>query len=163
MLDVGTIVWVGTAVVAAALMEPWAAFAHGVLWHGPLWSFHESHHVEREGFFEKNDLFAVAHAVPAMALFIGGSLLGDSLLANALFGIGIGMTVFGAGYAVVHDGLVHGRLPVRFLLRFRWIKRIHGAHLRHHETGGAPFGMFLGPQELRRAVKAGQAKKTRAA
>ena len=158
MIDSGTLLWMGTAAVVACAMEPWAAFAHGKLWHGVLWNFHESHHVDTEGIFEKNDWFALLHALPAMALIIAGAEAGDTWAANLAFGAGIGMTIFGAGYAIVHDGLVHGRLPVKFLLRFRVMRRIHGAHLRHHTTGEEPYGMFLGPQELQRAVREGKGR-----
>ena len=51
---------------------------------------------------------------------------------------------------------MHERLPVGFLLRFRWFRRIQGAHKRHHIKGTYPYGLFLGPQELQRAVKRGE-------
>ncbi|TNE92216.1 MAG: beta-carotene hydroxylase [Deltaproteobacteria bacterium] len=151
-----TLVWITVAVLTAVLMEPWAAFVHRVLWHGPLWSWHESHHVETEGWFEANDTFALMHAIPAIVLIVGGcEWQGSALAANVAFGVGIGMTMFGASYALVHDGLVHERLPVKFLLRWRWFRRIRGAHRRHHTGGGYPYGLFWGPTELQDAVRRG--------
>jgi beta-carotene 3-hydroxylase len=158
-----TFVWISVAALVAVLMEPWAAFVHRAVWHGPLWGVHESHHVEREGWFELNDIFAAMHALPAMAMIIVACEWGDHLAANVLFGMGIGMTVFGMSYALIHDGLIHERLPVGFLLRSRWLRRIRGAHRRHHTNGGYPFGLFWGPSELQKAVKSGDVGREREA
>lgn len=51
-------------------MEMYARFAHKVLWHDfePGWALHKSHHEPRTGPFELNDIYAVANALPAMAL-----------------------------------------------------------------------------------------------
>lgn len=151
-----TLLWVGIAATVAFLMEPWAAWVHRVVWHGPLYGVHESHHVETEGWFEFNDVFAAAHALPAIVLIVAGCEVASPLWGSVMFGVGIGMTAFGFAYALVHDGLVHERLPVGFLLRFRWFRRIQGAHKRHHIKGTYPYGLFLGPQELQRAVKRGE-------
>jgi beta-carotene 3-hydroxylase len=58
------------------------------------------------------------------------------------------MTLFGLSYLLVHDGLVHERLPMQFLLRWRYFRRLRGAHLHHHRFHGVPYGLFLGPEEL---------------
>lgn len=142
------LVWVPVAGLAFLAMEPWSRFAHRDLWHGPLAFLHDSHH-QPSGRFELNDLFAVAHAVPAASLVIYGCI-DTSLVGQVAFGVGAGMTAFGASYAIVHDGLVHGRLPVGFLARIPWLRRVRNAHRAHHLTGGAPYGLFRGPQELRR-------------
>jgi len=150
------LVWIPVALVVAGAMEPWAAWVHHKVWHGPMWGVHESHHVDTEGWFERNDVFAAAHALPAIVLIVAGCEVPQGLLGNGMFGIGIGMTLFGFAYALVHDGLVHGRLPVGFLLRFKLFRRIKGAHTRHHISGTYPYGLFLGPQELQRAVRRGE-------
>ena len=36
-----------TAIVTACLMEGWSAWVHRVIWHGPLWFIHRSHHRHR--------------------------------------------------------------------------------------------------------------------
>jgi beta-carotene 3-hydroxylase len=151
-----TLLWIAIALCVAMAMEPWAAWVHHKVWHGALWSVHRSHHVEREGWFEANDVFAAAHALPAIVLIVYGCEAGNVWVGAVSFGIGIGMTLFGAAYALVHDGLVHGRLPVGFLLRFRLFRRIKGAHQRHHISGTYPYGLFLGPQELQSAVRRGE-------
>ncbi|HAN31868.1 MAG TPA: beta-carotene hydroxylase [Myxococcales bacterium] len=135
-------------VVAFFAMEVWSLVVHKMLWHGSLWWGHESHHVETDGYFETNDLFAIFHAVIAAPMIYFGMLWQVHWVA----GLGFGMTVFGFCYGVVHDGLVHGRLPVAFLARIPYLRRVRSAHMSHHGTNphSPPFGLFLGPWEMRR-------------
>jgi beta-carotene 3-hydroxylase len=154
-------VWLAVGLPAACAMEPWAALLHGRAWHGPLWPVHRSHHAPRRGRFERNDALSATHAPVAMALVLYGCLGAPGLAREAAFGAGLGMTLFGLAYVLVHDGLVHGRLPVSWLLRFRYLRRVRGAHLVHHRTGGAPFGLFLGPWTLRRRHRAARERATR--
>eukprot|EP00976_Prorocentrum_cordatum_P089088 1187602-Prorocentrum_minimum.AAC.4 len=72
-----------------ALPEEWRAE-----WNKPFWKLHESHHEPREGAFESNDIFAVANAVPAIALIIYGFLHGG-MVPGMCFGAGLGITIFG--------------------------------------------------------------------
>ncbi len=147
-----TVAAVGTAVglTVAVAMEPWARFLHGSVWHGALWSVHRSHHTRRKGRFETNDVLSATHApVAALLIMIGCNLHG--LGAAVTLGFGAGMTAFGVAYVVLHDGLVHGRLPVTFLNRLHFFRRIRDAHAVHHARGSAPFGFFSGPRELTRA------------
>ena len=58
------------------------------------------------------------------------------------------MAAFGVAYVIVHDGIVHGRLPVGFLRKIPVLESIRRAHRIHHADGLAPYGLFLGPQEL---------------
>ena len=148
---------VGVALVVAAAMEPWARMLHGRVWHRRLYWVHRSHHSRRVGRFERNDALSVLHAPIAAALVMIGCNLHGAAAAVAI-GIGAGMTAFGLAYVVVHDGLVHGRLPVSFLLRVRFLRRIRDAHAVHHARGAAPFGLFLGPRELTRSPRARAAR-----
>lgn len=140
------------ALVVAPLMEPWARFLHGRVWHGVLYPVHESHHTARTGRFEANDVLSATHAPIAAALVIVGCIM-HGIVGAVLRGAGIGMTLFGIAYVVVHDGLVHERLPVQGLARLRVFRRIRGAHRVHHRTGGPPYGLFVGPAELAKAKK----------
>lgn len=149
------LVWLSVGLPVACAMEPWAAFLHGRVWHGLLWRIHGSHHAPRAGRFELNDALSIFHAPIAMALILWGCVGPVGLLREAAFGAGLGMTLFGAAYVIVHDGLVHGRLPVRGLRRVRWLDRIRRAHLAHHlREHVGPYGLFLGPAELFREVAA---------
>ncbi len=145
--------WLIVGLPVAVSMEFWAQFLHHRLWHGPLWYFHESHHRDRDGFFELNDIFAVFHASVAVGLILFGCVGPVGYLREAAYGAGFGMSFFGLSYMVVHDGLVHERLPVAFLERIPLVRRIAVAHRAHHRTGAHPYGMFLGPQEARRVSR----------
>jgi len=72
-------------------MEIFAWAIHKYVMHGPGWGWHESHHSETEGLFEKNDLYAVIFSFIAAAFFIIGSM-GHSWL----WYIGLGLTIYGA-------------------------------------------------------------------
>jgi beta-carotene 3-hydroxylase len=77
------------------------------------------------------------------------------VLREAAFGVGVGMTVFGLAYLAVHDGFVHKRLPLAFLERFSYFRRVREAHKAHHSRPHAvPFGFFLGPWELKASERA---------
>ncbi len=141
------------ALVVAVAMEPWARLLHGRVWHRSLWGIHRSHHSRRRGRFERNDMLSAAHAPVAAALVMAGCNL-HGPAAAACIGVGVGMTSFGLAYVVVHDGFVHGRLPVRFLARVAWLRRIRDAHAVHHARGAAPYGFFLGARELTQTPRA---------
>jgi len=142
----------GLLVVVAVLMEFWAMLLHRRLWHGDLWPAHRSHHVPSTGPLEFNDLFALGHALVATGLVMAG--LHWQL--RVVTAVGFGMTAFGLAYFVVHDGLIHGRLPVGALARVSWLRDIRDAHRVHHEGGGGPYGLFLGPREVSRSRDAGR-------
>jgi len=140
--------WLPLALAVAFGMELWARVLHGKVWHRWLWSVHKSHHQRRRGKWEANDAFAIVHAPAAIALILYGSSA-PGLLRDLAFGLGLGMTLFGVAYAVVHDGFIHGRLPVAWLSKVRYFEHVRIAHERHHRggRGGAPYGLFLGPWE----------------
>jgi len=54
-----------SAIVVASIigMEIFAWAVHKYIMHGPGWGWHESHHTETDGLFEKNDLYAVVFSV----------------------------------------------------------------------------------------------------
>lgn len=156
------LVSVAVAAIVAPLMELWARFLHGRIWHGVLFPIHRSHHETRIGRFEANDVLSVTHAPIAAALVIVGCIM-HGFAGAVLRGAGIGMTLFGIAYVVVHDGFVHGRLPVSGLARFRFFRRIRGAHRLHHRSGAAPFGLFAGPREVARAIRHATAPTSRRA
>lgn len=144
------LIWLPVALVVAVWMDVWAALLHGLVWHRALWPIHRSHHLPRRGRYEKNDALSVLHAPIAIALILYGCQAEPGVVREIAFGVGIGMTLFGVSYFVVHDGLVHGRLPVAFLLRVGYLRRVVEAHRKHHEgsRGRPPYGLFFGPVEL---------------
>jgi len=154
------LVWIPVAVVTAVAMEPWAAFLHDRLWHRALWPIHRTHHAPRRGVLEANDALATFHAPIAMALIPYGCLFPATLAGQVAFGVGVGMTMFAIAYVLIHDGVVHGRLPVRRLLGLAYVRKVVRAHRAHHQNqvGGYPFGLFLGPWELARARRRGASR-----
>lgn len=128
-------------------MEAVANVTHRFVMHGALWCWHRSHHEPRRGVFERNDLFAAIFALPAILfIWLGVNLSGWWLP------LGLGITAYGAAYAVFHDGLVHERFPVALDGRRKfWRARIQ-AHRIHHAVvtreGCVSFG-FLWVRPIR--------------
>ena len=154
--------WLPVALATAIAMDLWAALLHERVWHGPLWPVHRSHHATRRGRFEHNDLLSALHAPVAVAFILYGCVGSPGIMREVLYGVGIGMTAFGVAYVVMHDGVVHGRLPVRALLRIPYFRHVARAHRAHHAgiEGGPPYGLWLGPRELARHRKVTRARST---
>ncbi len=145
-------VWIPTALVVATAMELWAMLLHGLVWHGPLLFLHASHHDEKRSRFEWNDVLSALHAPIAIALVLYGCRSAPGIVREACFGVGLGMTAFGFAYFVVHDGFVHGRLPVQFLSKYGYFRRLKTCHEAHHRRDArGPYGLFLGFWEMARA------------
>ncbi len=140
------------------LMEVVAWAVHKYIMHGPGWGWHRSHHVEHEGTLEKNDLYAVLFAGLALLLVLFSPGRGP------LYWVGIGMSVYGALYFFVHDGLVHQRWPFRYVPRNGYLKRLVQAHRLHHAVegreGGVSFGFLYAPpvRRLREELRRGSAR-----
>jgi beta-carotene 3-hydroxylase len=129
---------IGLALVAFVVMEPVTWAAHRFVMHGPGWVLHRSHHAARTRAFELNDLYPVAFAaVVGAGLLVGFNVPGWGWLVP----VGVGVTAYGAAYALVHDGYIHRRLPVG-TRRFAALDALARAHAVHHRTGGEPFGML---------------------
>jgi len=116
---------------AVAGMEFVAWFAHKYIMHGLLWVWHEDHHKphhEKDGFFEKNDLFFIVFALPSMACYIIGSLTPHLWV---LF-IGIGISIYGLIYFLIHDVYIHQRFKWFRQLDSTYSRAILRAHGAHH-------------------------------
>jgi len=96
-----------------------------------------------------------------VALSIGVWVGGGSVLVP----LGVGVTAYGAAYLLVHDVVIHRRLP--------WIPisdrvgaRLRAAHNVHHLYGRAPFGFLVPvvPRQLARRAdtRASRASRSRA-
>lgn len=129
MLDAGAVAARLAIVVASAIaMEGVAALVHRVWMHGPGWGWHRSHHEHGPARIERNDAYAVVFAALAVLLFVVGQ--GPWW---PLYWIGVGMTVYGLAYGLVHDGLVHRRWPLRWTPRpGGYLARLVQAHRLHH-------------------------------
>ena len=161
-MDVSTSTGILIALGLVLLME-WAAWAtHKYVMHGPLWVLHQSHHRPRRGWFELNDLFAVAGVTVSCALIFMGTQL---MLGSIFTWIGVGITVYGIIYFLFHDVYVHRRVEHGYTPGSRYLRRIAQAHRLHHVTasrdGAVSFGFLYAPpikaliDELRRYRDAG--------
>jgi len=162
------------AVAAFAAMEPVTAATHRFVMHGIGARLHRSHHRRRPlGRWEANDAYPVMFAaVVCIGLWLGFNQPGW----GELVPVGVGITAYGAAYALVHDVYIHRRLhpfprvwtrrsevddPVRHAGASRRFggRVVNGlfdhlaeAHALHHRFGGAPYGMLVPivPASLRR-------------
>ena len=128
-------------------MEVVAKVMHRWVMHGPGWFLHRSHHRERTGMFEANDVYAVIFALPSIMLLYGGVQLDWGAWAAW---VGGGIAAYGAIYFGFHDVIVHQRVPHRYLPRSTYLKRIIQAHRLHHATenkhGAVSFGFLWAPR-----------------
>lgn len=138
-----------TAAAAFILMEPVTAATHRWVMHGVAEWFHRSHHrAGRTSRWERNDWFPVAFASIVMLGFWAGFNV-ESL--SVLIPVGIGITLYGMTYALVHDGYIHRRLDPFGERRIAVLERLAEAHRIHHLYNAAPYGMLapVVPAELR--------------
>lgn len=117
--------------VTVCAMEFVAWFTHKYVMHGVLWKWHEDHHKPhfKEGkFFEKNDLFFLVFATPGIACILSGTLTEYTWL----FYVGIGITIYGAIYFLIHDVYIHQRFEWFRQLDSKYSRAILRAHGAHH-------------------------------
>lgn len=140
-----TLLYVFITIATIFFMEFVAWFAHKYVMHGFLWSWHEDHHKPHtvEGFFQKNDLFFLVFAIPSAASYIVG--LAVEGMFPLLF-VGIGISIYGLIYFLIHDVYIHQR--------FRWFRQLdsrysrailkaHGAHhAKQNKEEGESFGLL---------------------
>jgi len=117
-------------VLTFCTMEFVAWFAHKYVMHGFLWDWHEDHHdpLHKEGFFEKNDLFFLVFAIPSALCYIVGS----STEHFWLFFIGVGISIYGLVYFLIHDVYIHQRFKWFRQLDSKYSRAILRAHGAHH-------------------------------
>ena len=130
--------------ITVVLMEGVSWVSHKYLMNGWGWGWHRSHHEPRQGWFEKNDLYALVFASLAIVLIALGTAGRWPLQ-----WIGAGMTLYGFLYFLAHDGLVHRRWPLRYVPRRGYLKRLYQAHRMHHAVEGregcVSFGFLYAP------------------
>jgi len=135
-----------TLILSFSLMEFVAWFTHRYIMHGFLWFLHKDHHTyENKNFIQKNDFFFLIFALPGAFLTIKGALE----YFNLFFWIGLGITLYGLTYFLIHEIYIHQR--------FKWIKKINHryfiairrAHKDHHKHiykyPGENFGLLIVP------------------
>ena len=135
-------------------MEFMAWFTHKYVMHGILWNWHEDHHKphhEKDGFFEKNDLFFLVFAIPSSLCYITGLSTPHFWL---LF-VGIGISIYGMIYFLIHDVYIHQRFKWFRQLDSKYSKGILRAHGAHHavttKEAGESFGLLVVAQKYFRS------------
>lgn len=131
-----TVFYILVTLAAYVGMEFTAWAAHRYLMHGPLWSWHADHHkpkYEKTGFWEKNDRFFVVFAIPSMFSYMAGSLYADY---RWLLFIGIGISLYGLTYFLIHDVYIHQRFKWFKQLDSKYSRAILKAHGSHHSNTG---------------------------
>jgi beta-carotene 3-hydroxylase len=127
------------AFAAFAAMEPITAATHRWVMHGLGEFLHRSHHRPSRARFEANDWYPVLFAaVVNVGFFAGFNWDGY----GALVPVGVGVTGYGAAYALVHDVYIHGRLGWFSGRRIGAFERLAAAHRIHHLYNAAPYGML---------------------
>lgn len=127
-------------------MECIAWLTHKYVMHGFLWRLHRDHHKkDTYGFFEENDYFFLIFAIPGIA----GLFFGMMNNYNYLFYGGLGITIYGFTYFLVHDVFIHQRFKLFRNAENAYFKAIRRAHKMHHKhigkENGECFGMLWIP------------------
>lgn len=129
------------------IMEGVAWAMHKYVMHGLFWNLHADHHVRKnhDSFVERNDTFFIFFSVLAILSFAVWSLSGSAWF----LGIGIGISIYGATYFIIHDLFIHQRIKIwrntknPYLMGLRRAHKIHHKHLGKYE--GECFGMLWVP------------------
>lgn len=132
-------IYVLLGAAAFMFMEFVAWSNHKYIMHGFLWRWHKDHHTRdhmenlslNEGsHMEKNDLFFLVYAIPAIVLFI----VGLALSCLVCLSLAIGITSYGFIYFLIHDVVIHERPRISFLLhpKNKYLKAMIKAHKAHH-------------------------------
>jgi beta-carotene 3-hydroxylase len=141
--------FVVVVVVSFVVMEPVTAATHRWVMHGIGEWFHRSHHRPgRKPRWERNDWFPVFFAsIVLFGLWLGFNRDGFA----ALVPMAIGVTLYGAVYALVHDGYIHRRIDPFGQRRNAYLDHVAASHRIHHLYNAAPYGMLIPivPAELR--------------
>ena len=129
------------------LMELVAWATHKYLMHGFLWFLHKDHHqIDHTKTLQKNDWFFMIFAIPGSALIILNSV-------DLSFGffIGLGITLYGFAYFIVHEIFIHQRIKILKHTNSSYLKGIRRAHKIHHKNlqkeEGSCFGMLFVPRK----------------
>ncbi|GMQ31415.1 sterol desaturase family protein [Algoriphagus confluentis] len=138
---------IGFVALGFGVMELSGWFIHKYLMHGPLWMIHKTHHQPSKSFFELNDLFSLLFGGIAVLLIVLGA---EEL--DYRFWMGVGISVYGILYFILHDVMVHRRLKWLERPKKGFLKGIFKAHQAHHKTNAkedaVSFGLFVVPREF---------------
>ena len=124
-----------TLIVIASFigMEAIAWGLHKFVMHGFMWSMHKDHHIPGNKKFQHNDFFALVFGIPSWLLMMYGIMAGNDF---RLY-MGIGITLYGICYVLVHDGLIHQRFSFLPKTSNRYLIALKKGHWAHHMYDGS--------------------------
>jgi len=134
------IIFIGIVLLTFLIMEGITWLTHKYVMHGFLWYLHEDHHQPSPGFFEKNDAFFLIFAIPSWLCIMLG-------LQNHVYwvaAIGFGILMYGLGYFIVHEVIIHQRFKWFTRSNNTYVKTIRWAHKMHHKNLGKEEGESFG-------------------
>ncbi|MEI8053806.1 MAG: beta-carotene hydroxylase [Bacteroidota bacterium] len=138
-----TFIFIGIVLLTFFLMEGITWLTHKYVMHGFLWYLHEDHHQPSPGFFEKNDAFFLIFAIPSWLCIMLGLQHGVYWAAA----IGFGIAMYGFGYFIVHEVIIHQRFKWFTRSNNTYVRTIRWAHKMHHKNLGKEdsesFGMLF--------------------
>lgn len=142
------LVQITITIIAYFGMEFMAWFTHKYIMHGIMWFWHnDHHHKSSDSWFERNDIFFAIYAMPGSALIILGLL--NNL--DFCFFIGLGITLYGITYFLVHDIFIHQRIKIFRDTSNTYLLALRKAHKAHHKIihkhDGTCFGMLFVPKK----------------
>lgn len=137
---------IALVLLAFLAMEGIAWLTHKYVMHGLLWNLHADHHNrDTKNVLEKNDLFFLFFSIPGIV----GLLVGINNNFSSMFWLGLGITIYGFAYFMVHDIFIHRRISLFKRTDSVYLRGIRKAHKVHHKhTGkeeGECFGMLWVP------------------
>lgn len=134
--------FIGMEIVAWAL--------HKYVMHKSMWFMHKDHHIPGNKKFQKNDYFALVFGIPSWLLMMFGIMAGGDY---RLY-MGIGITLYGICYVLVHEGVIHQRFKFLRNTKNPYLLGLRRAHWAHHKHDGSKdhdkdkdvcYGMLLVP------------------
>ena len=138
-----TFIFIVIVLLTFFLMEGITWLTHKYVMHGFLWYLHEDHHQPSPGFFEKNDAFFLIFAIPSWLCIMLGLQHGVYWAAA----IGFGIAMYGLGYFIVHEVIIHQRFKWFTRSNNSYVRTIRWAHKMHHKhlgkEDGESFGMLF--------------------
>ena len=137
--------YLGIFLLTFLIMEFSAWAMHKYVMHGFLWTLHEDHHKPhlKDGFFERNDAFALFYATLSAA----GIIYGTNSPHFWVTFVGFGILAYGVVYFLIHDVYIHRRFSWFRHLDSKYsraILRAHGAHHAQQEKEDSEsFGLLI--------------------
>ena len=150
----GVLPWIllncAIGLVTAAFWEVVAWSMHKYVMHGFGWVLHHDHHVTSSRRLQKNDAYAVFFALCSFLLIFFGFKTGTIPMASA----GLGVGLYGVGYAMFHEVMFHKRIrSIQLKPTHPYLRRIINAHRQHHRTvsrtGAISFSFLWAPKKYR--------------